>query len=101
MRATAHRGFIRVVVPRLVRAIGRWGNGLKRIDLADPRLVTLRASDRAEAACLLAAIMRTSTPGWGAGRSSREEHTVAAAELPAARLPGGKPETPKDAGEGT
>jgi hypothetical protein len=72
---------------------------LRRVNLGEPRLVALRSRDRAEAARLLAALMRDAALGSGSGRGSAKEQGDAAADLPIAPSSDGKRRTRKNAGK--
>ncbi|MGH2828643.1 MAG: hypothetical protein ACRDKF_16925 [Actinomycetota bacterium] len=73
---------------------------MKRINLAEPRLVPLRSRDRAEAAHLLAALMRAAAPGRGSPRKPPEAQAGGpAADLPIGPSSNGKRQTHKSAGE--
>lgn len=72
---------------------------MKRINLAEPRLVPLRTRDRAEAARLLAALMHAAAPGRGSPHDRQEEQEGPAADLPIGPSSNGKRRTRKSAGE--
>ncbi|MDQ3660301.1 MAG: hypothetical protein M3454_04415 [Actinomycetota bacterium] len=90
------------------RARGRlfWGAGsraqgrdrLKPINLSEPRLVPLPPRDLAEAARLLAALMRSAL-GSRSGHELREDRAGPAADLPTAPLTVGKRRARKRPGE--
>lgn len=75
------------------------GGALRRVNLADPRLVPLPPEARAEAARLLAALMRDATLGSCPGHTPGKNERRSAADLPLAPSPDGKRGTDKDAGE--
>ncbi|MGH2828574.1 MAG: hypothetical protein ACRDKF_16555 [Actinomycetota bacterium] len=72
---------------------------MTRLNLAEPRLVPLRSRDRAEAARLLAALMREAAAPARSRRETPGEEADAAAGLPMAPSPAGKRRTRKRAGE--
>lgn len=72
---------------------------MKRVNLADPHFVPLRAQARTEAARLLAALMREAAGGSCPAPTPGRNEEISAADLPLAPFPDGKRGTDKDAGE--
>jgi hypothetical protein len=70
-----------------------------RINLAEPRLVALRARDHAEAARLLAALIRDAAIVSASAPKSRREQVDPAADLPTGPSSNGKRRSRKSAGE--
>jgi hypothetical protein len=77
----------------------RGGDRLRRLSLGEPRLVALRSRDRAEAARLLAALMRDAALGTSSGYGSPKQQPGSAADLPMGPSSNGKRRTRKSAGE--